>query len=344
LIARNQKKTVQRLDTKLRITEQMKKIILACTISIMYCAAYGQVTIGAEEEPVNGALLQLKNIEAVSGGGVNATKGLGLPRVKLVNLKPGAATGANSLPLSIGSPQAESWDLNAHIGLTVYNINPCPAGRTIIYDETGPQVWDGSRWQPFIRPVIVEAGPEATSGANRWGRSVVRHAAKPNPDYVSETATPGEPENIYEDFYSADFGTAGRWMTTNLAAWKYDGNTHSQGYSLTLSITHNYSQPYWCYPGNNSGTVNLGGTNPMAFMNNPFLGLLYNWSAATAGKGGDTGQKNIYNLTSGNTAANNESAREYDSAQLDGTQASFPGNGTSGYQWRIQGVCPQGWH
>jgi uncharacterized protein (TIGR02145 family) len=327
----------------------MKKIILACTISIMCCAAYGQVTIGTDEEPIDGTLLQLKNIQAVSGGNVNATKGMNLPRVKLVNLKPVAATGANSLPASIGSPQSESWDLATHTGLVVYNIYRCPAGRTI-YNETGPQVWDGSRWQLFNKPALTAASPVETSGADIWGKGVVHHAAKPNPDYVSETATPGEPENIYEDFYSADFGTAGRWMTTNLAAWKYDGIMHSQsdgnsangetgrtltGPNVSGTVT-SYNTAYWYYPG--------GGTSSTAYNINPFLGLLYTWDAATAGKGGDTGRRNIYNLTSGNTAANNESAREYDPAQLDGTQTGFPGNGTSGYQWRIQGICPQGWH
>jgi hypothetical protein len=49
---------------------------------------------------------------------------------------------------------------------------------------------------------------------------VVRHEAK--------LVDPTDPSkgNIYEEFYSADFGPAGRWMTTNLTAWTYDSDVY----------------------------------------------------------------------------------------------------------------------
>jgi uncharacterized protein (TIGR02145 family) len=139
----------------------------------------------------------------------------------------------------------------------------------------------------------------------------VRHAAK---------------TGVYEEFYSAYFGDAGRWMTTNLAAHAYDENPHSQGTALTLNASSSYLAPYWCYPNGGSG-----GATRTSYDNNPHLGLLYNWSAATAGKGGDDGYKNIYNTSGGGgTTANNEN--------------NYPEGTGSGQQRRIQGICPKGWH
>jgi uncharacterized protein (TIGR02145 family) len=147
-----------------------------------------------------------------------------------------------------------------------------------------------------------------------WGTDVVRHPAKADPNDNSK--------NIYEEFYSAGFGAAGRWMTTNLAAWKYDGNKHSQsdgddtngetGRTLTGPSANSasvYNVAYWCYPNGGSG-----GSNATSFTNNPHTGLLYTWDAATAGKGGSTGQGNATN---------------------EGASAAYP---------RVQGVCPAGWH
>jgi uncharacterized protein (TIGR02145 family) len=214
-----------------------------------------------------------------------------------------------------------------HTGLMVYNVNQCPAGRTI-YDEAGPQAWNGNRWQSLKpRPPVAEADPAAPSGADIWGTGVVRHKAKPG---------------IYEEFYSADFGPAGRWMTTNLAAWKYDGINHSQdpggnaanGAGTPRTMTgpnansgRPYNAAYWCYP--NGGN---GGSNATSYTADPHLGLLYTWDAATAGKGGDDGIGNIYN-TSGGGRANNEQNME---------ETLIPTE--SGKQLRIQGICPQGWH
>jgi uncharacterized protein (TIGR02145 family) len=153
-----------------------------------------------------------------------------------------------------------------------------------------------------------------------WGTNVVKHSAKPNPDYDANT-NPDVPQNIYEEFVSADFGAAGRWMTTNLAAWKYDEIYHStdpagtatsgQGTVRTLSgpvVTpseNNYARAQWCYPGSS-------GTSETDYNNNPHLGLLYTWDAATAGKGGELG-----------TSGSNEGGSNHAS---------------------VQGVCPKGWH
>lgn len=58
-----------------------KFVIALFTISTLHMQA--QVTIGLTEAPIEGALLQLKNIDNVTDGSANATKGLLPPRVSL---------------------------------------------------------------------------------------------------------------------------------------------------------------------------------------------------------------------------------------------------------------------
>jgi hypothetical protein len=109
-------------------------------------------------------------------------------------------------------------------------------------------------------------------------------------------------------------------MTTNLTAWAYDGNAHSlPNYTLTQGAdARKETQPYWCYP----DTLFANGTSSAIYDANPHLGLLYNWSAATAGKGEQyRNENNIY-----------EDAMEE-------TTTNEPGK-----QQRIQGICPSGWH
>ncbi|MFT4224368.1 MAG: FISUMP domain-containing protein [Dysgonomonas sp.] len=75
------------------------------------------------------------------------------------------------------------------------------------------------------------------------------------------------------------------------------------------------------------------------------MGFLYTWDAATAGKGGVNGRGNIYRLDAANTNTNDESNWSYLPAQLADPTIPFPGNGGQGnYEWRIQGICPAGWH
>jgi hypothetical protein len=300
------------------LTKSIAILLLACFVTT---AANAQVTIGVGEKPAKGALLDLKdhNPDPLGTDKTTATKGLLLPRVGLTELNklyPMLPTGYNT-----------AVEDELHIGLNVYNVNRCPAGSSI-YDETGPQVWSGTRWESLkLRPAIAEANPAQTSGANVWGASIVHHAAKPNPSYIAGT-DPAYLANIYEEFYSADFGsTAGRWMTTNLTAYKYDGLVdHSQGYLLRLEVSdasapNPIREPYWCYPGSPIYSGG-GGLNDATHTGNPLLGLLYNWSAATAGKGGQYGDDS-----------------DIDESAMDETLTNEPGK-----QQRIQGICPEGWH
>jgi uncharacterized protein (TIGR02145 family) len=150
--------------------------------------------------------------------------------------------------------------------------------------------------------------PGGDDGDGLAGSRVQHHPAKPG---------------VYAEFWSAEFGDAGRWMTTNLSATAYDGLTHSAGRNLSgpnvnplVGGVYPYNTAYWCYPGTGNGTSST------QYDANPHLGLLYTWDAATAGKGGTNGRGNPTNEENMAETTSNE----------------------SGKQQRIQGICPQGWH
>lgn len=107
-----------------------------------------QVTIGASTAPAKGALLQLKENDA---DGMNATKGLGMPRVKLKDI----------YSLTV---QNQNLALE-HTGLLVYNttINTqlCP----------GLYIWSGSRWEALVdkrKPDITFNDSDGNQYTARW--------------------------------------------------------------------------------------------------------------------------------------------------------------------------------
>jgi uncharacterized protein (TIGR02145 family) len=142
--------------------------------------------------------------------------------------------------------------------------------------------------------IATTATPAETSGLNIWGDKVVVHAAKPG---------------VYESFISADFGAAGRWMTTNLAAWAYDAGVASPP-TLTLGVD-NSTDPRWCYPATSAQWWN----DPTSIFNgNKHVGLLYNWFALTGNQNNSSTQDQGQGVPDDNT--------------------STP----------VQGICPNGWH
>lgn len=57
---------------------------LLLTLSVVFSNLNAQVTIGSNEPPNHGAILDLKE-EQTTGGEPNSTRGLGLPRVKITD-------------------------------------------------------------------------------------------------------------------------------------------------------------------------------------------------------------------------------------------------------------------
>lgn len=122
----------------------MKNLITKLIISLSFCSAshslvLGQVTIGSEKSPVEGALLQLKENDDPLA---NSARGLGLPRVNITSQ-------SNLFPMFAGDADYENnidnkknLENTAHMGLVVYNLN------TDFCEEIYPgvHVWDGEKW------------------------------------------------------------------------------------------------------------------------------------------------------------------------------------------------------
>lgn len=121
----------------------MKEIRLIRTIfcGLVFLSVMGlhtelkaQVTIGSGLEPNKGALLDLKEKEPTNPVVDNstATKGLGMPRVKLTIL-----TAITDISQAVGKEEE-------HTGLMVYNVNTANGIFPGLY------VWDGTRWRSLI--------------------------------------------------------------------------------------------------------------------------------------------------------------------------------------------------
>lgn len=128
--------------------------------------------------------------------------------------------------------------------------------------------------------------------------------------------------NIFlsSSFHSTNItGDSERWMITNLAATKYDatrtdGSTLISPNSIVDSYKASYIDPHKGYP-NINPSVN-DATNATTYNNDPRVGLLYNWAAATMKKGGADGKASF---TEGETTTGENHAK-------------------------VQGICPKGWH
>ncbi|SBW01522.1 hypothetical protein [uncultured Dysgonomonas sp.] len=123
--------------TKLKVLYFLILLILTLNIN-------AQVTVGSNVPPNKGSILDLKEESSVNA---NSTRGLALPRVNLTNesrLYPMFPDNYTDLTLN-----------STHIGLTVYNVNPCePFGKGVF-------VWNGSKWEPIgaLPPIYKPANP-----------------------------------------------------------------------------------------------------------------------------------------------------------------------------------------
>lgn len=116
----------------------LKGVLLQISICLLFSlSGYSQITIGSNEMPSIGTLLDLKEND---NPGANASKGLTLPRVFLKNLKP-----ANPAQFAASIGNTGSWSLEEHIGLIIYNVNQDMCASEPIFK--GLHVWDGEEWQ-----------------------------------------------------------------------------------------------------------------------------------------------------------------------------------------------------
>lgn len=110
----------------------MKRLIFSLAFIATFAIANAQVTIGTDKEPSKAALLDIKDQNSVSAGGVTSTTGgLLLPRVNLVNL------GDLEPFIAGGGDAAEKAN---HKGLVVYNLTSNASFKQGLY------TWDGTSW------------------------------------------------------------------------------------------------------------------------------------------------------------------------------------------------------
>lgn len=105
--------------------------IIVFALPVLTLSLHAQVTIGSDEAPVHGALLQLKNITNVTDGKANSTKGLLYPRVSLKS------------PISVYPLEPLDDDTNRKelIGAMVYNVTE----NELLCK--GLHVWQGEKWE-----------------------------------------------------------------------------------------------------------------------------------------------------------------------------------------------------
>ena len=218
-----------------------------------------QVTIGIDEKPVDGAILQLKDGTDNNNVLENASKGLSLPRVQLLN------TTLNSdypnLSKTIKGASGD-WSAEEHIGLVVYNMT-----NELCKPPQGLYVWDGTEW------VLLDA-PRKEEDV----RTIIDDGSQITITYKDETTS----------YYYHKFGSAGTWMTQNLAT-RYLPN----GALITQQPTASNETPYCFIPGSKSSITREEG-------------LLYNWVAAmnmqvcvTVNQAQGTGENEVEQLNGG---------------------------------------------
>ncbi|MBF0574495.1 fibrobacter succinogenes major paralogous domain-containing protein [Dysgonomonas sp. GY617] len=195
-----------------------------------------------------------------------------------------ALTSLNDLfPMLTGNESDYAAQKIIHIGLIVYNTNVCAPA------PLGLNVWNGSQWQYL--------------GNEQLGSNV----------------------RVFYDqdgnaFKAANFGTAGVWMTENLAAKTYASSMGGDAIPLHTGTSDNDLVAY-AYP---NGTPGNWGALPLNWNTNQ--GLVYSWFAAAKGNA--------------NTAVDQQvigSAVEAFEVEMIGPLGVAPNK-------YVQGICPDGWH
>jgi hypothetical protein len=122
-------------------------LLLSAFMSAICVDSKAQVTIGSSLAPQEGALLEFKEKEISSSDSTTATKGVLLPKVKLV-----AYDDLSPLFATTEEPQKTTSK-----GMIVYNINSEAVGL-----ETGLYVWDSMKWVPVMDGKDLSGGETNT--------------------------------------------------------------------------------------------------------------------------------------------------------------------------------------
>ncbi|NDV69860.1 FISUMP domain-containing protein [Dysgonomonas sp. 25] len=315
---------------KKTLTLAIVLLALLTTISL-----HGQVTIGSDQAPNKGALLDLTQ-------GSSTNKGLGLPRVKLNSL----TIAGNDLKVSVNGATGPAWDKDEHIGLLVYNINKVETASNRVCP--GVHIWDGETWQPlstypeplkqktlqlmvrgfeYLDPDSPVGWPDDKETERAAGNYALGNSK--TPAITDHQGNSYNTSRFYVGYrtqvktykisrsYKCDPAASPSWVNegteTETERTFVDGvwttehlrvTTLPTGGNITKSSASSYTSPYYFIPGNQATVTRAHG-------------LLYNWAAA---------------INMGNGAG----------------QTPDPGNVLQGGSYdddvRIRGLCPQDWH
>lgn len=120
----------------------LQKLLLTLGISVVcFSLIHSQTTIGSALKPNAASILDLKEKDT---NGANSTKGLMLPRVKIITLKPKVGELAKSLEAG-----SATWNELTHTGLMVYNMEASNA-TACKGAYSGVYVWNGTEWDPIV--------------------------------------------------------------------------------------------------------------------------------------------------------------------------------------------------
>lgn len=159
--------------------------------------ALAQVTIGSNEAPLNGVILQLQDQTPTTAGGVNSSKGLLLPRVSL--------TTTTSLQ-DISKLESETDEM--YTGLLVFNTNESAMceGNDLM---KGAYVWNGKKWE-FLgkKTMLITRRKELVD--NRPGDTPQTYST-----VHVQLIRPWDGGVVFD---------AGEWMSENLRAKVYSSN------------------------------------------------------------------------------------------------------------------------
>lgn len=283
-----------------------KSILFFIGLFLNISLASSQITIGSTIPPARGAILDLKQTDAITE---NSNKGLLLPRVEITDLSK-LKMGDNE----INDTDADGNQYSKHKGLLVYNTNQdyCVAGEPIL---KGLYVWDGEEWQKM------------GSGSEHLGEGV----------YLF-TDTRDNQQYLAREFFYNDNGTivsAGDWMLQNLA---FNPLLHPSDEYLDYAETLGYSggnQPekadkkWFYYAIEKKYTPPTIPALPLDWERYRFNGILYTYGAAT-------NRSTILEFNQAQATPLGD-APGPDEVEVIGPSGIAPNK-------YVQGICPPGWH
>lgn len=251
-----------------------KKIFIMSVFIMMLLFPYlakAQVTIGSNQLPNPGALLDLKENSSIDA---NSRRGILLPRVNLKEID-------NLYPMfTQGDPLYTDAEKDLHTGLMVYNLTDDPANGLC----PGPYVWEDSKWIRLFEPCQYTA-PAA-----------LNIECPSTPPFVSGTkgaaisgTTVAIPYTITGTLPYQLIGSSVTYngLTATVATQSLNSNSGTINVTISGTPANDTGGLYaWSIPigqGQASCTVNLSITTPpvgtdCASLNNPGTGLVFSYN------------------------------------------------------------------